>query len=471
MSNRLEIKSIFQVALSNILKLLSGVLVGFLLPKLIGVEDYGYYKTFTLYASYVGVFHFGLADGIYLKFGGLNYNELDRKHFRFYIRFFIFLEMIISLMLMIYSLFFLKNDYLFIFVCISIFLFFNNIIGYFQLISQITSRFKELAIRNIINSLLTVVSVLIILLISKIDSNIVSYKLYVIQYLLIFIVLAIWYIKTYSDIVFGEMILFKYGINDIVYFIKIGFPLMLSILCSSLVLTIDRQFVSILYDIRTYSLYAFAYNMLSLITTSISAISTVLYPTLKRMDKKNLQENYSNLNSIIIMLVYGCMITYFPLSVIVRQFLPQYLNSLYIFRIIFPGLVLSSSITIVMHNYYKTLSMNTEFFVKCVIVLILSTLANWIAYKFVGTPSSISIASIIVLFFWYISVEYSLISKYCVAWKKNMGYILLMMFSFYIITLINNIILSGFIYISIYILITFVIFHDKFKSIFIDNHS
>ena len=58
---------VFKVSASNVVKLLAGALVAFVLPKLIGVSDYGYFKTFTLYATYVGLFHLGICDGIYLK--------------------------------------------------------------------------------------------------------------------------------------------------------------------------------------------------------------------------------------------------------------------------------------------------------------------------------------------------------------------------------------------------------------------
>ena len=65
-----------KVTTSNIIKLFAGVVVGFILPKIIGVSDYGYHKTFTLYATYVSLLSFGIVDGIYLKYGGKNYSDL-----------------------------------------------------------------------------------------------------------------------------------------------------------------------------------------------------------------------------------------------------------------------------------------------------------------------------------------------------------------------------------------------------------
>lgn len=98
--------NILKVSISNIVIMLSGILVGLLLPKILGVTDYGYYRTFTLYTSYVGLFHFGFSDGIYLKYGGKRYDELNKEQFRFYSHFIIGLEFLISLMIFIVSIFF-----------------------------------------------------------------------------------------------------------------------------------------------------------------------------------------------------------------------------------------------------------------------------------------------------------------------------------------------------------------------------
>ena len=45
-------KNIIKVAVSNLFTILAGVLVGFIIPKMMGTTDYGYYKIFTLYIFY-----------------------------------------------------------------------------------------------------------------------------------------------------------------------------------------------------------------------------------------------------------------------------------------------------------------------------------------------------------------------------------------------------------------------------------
>ena len=50
---------------------------GFLVPKVLGVAEFGYYQLFVFYATYVGLCHLGLTDGVYLIMGGKSRSELD----------------------------------------------------------------------------------------------------------------------------------------------------------------------------------------------------------------------------------------------------------------------------------------------------------------------------------------------------------------------------------------------------------
>lgn len=459
--NKKFINDIIRVSISNIIKLMSGVLVGLLLPKIIGVTDYGFYKTYTLYIHYVGLFHFGISDGIYLLYGDKNFDQLDRKKFRFYSRLFIYVEAVLSLVLICISLSFLSGENRFIFSCVAAYLLANNVTGYYQMISQITGRFKELSKRNVLQSFLISITVLTMYALHKFASWNFTYRPYTAIYTIMITLLAIWYLCTYRDITLGDSVSVKENLGDIIHFIKIGFPLTVANLCSTLVLSLDRQFVNILFDTDSYAVYAFAYNMLALVTTAVSAVSTVLYPRLKRASAQTLKENYSDLVGIIAPIVSLAMSIYFPLFLFVNWFLPKYSGSLPIFRIIFPGLIISSVVTIIMHNYYKVIGINNKFFLKSLCTLIVSGIANYIAYRFFGTTSSISIASIITMLFWYVYVEYYFIKTYKIKWKRNMIYILLIIFSFYMITAIENIILAFVMYVAISCLITFAVYKDR----------
>lgn len=454
-------KDIINVSISNIAKLLSGVLVGFILPKILGVEDYGYYKTFTLYATYVGLFHFGLSDGIYLKFGGENYEDLDKREFRFYTIVFCLIELIVSVILIVITVANLKNEYKFIFICLAVYLIFNNVTSYYQMISQITGHFKELSIRNIIQAFAITSIVLFLWTVQKQTSVDITYRIYTILYILTMAVLMVWYIGTYRDITFGEI---TYKWVNIPILIKIGLPLTIANLCSSLILTLDRQFVNVLFDTATYAVYAFAYNLLSLVTTATSAISVVLYPKLRRTDINELDSIYHVLIGLVLGFIFGCLILYFPLCIFIRWFLPKYEMALPIFRVIFPGLAISSAITIVIHNYYKIIGVNTRFFYKTIIILLLSCVANAIAYTIFKTTIWISIASIITMVIWYIVVEHYLIKNRDIKWKKNFTYMMSMMISFYFSTVMDNYYGSMIVYIVLFVALSYLFYRKQISS-------
>ena len=82
MSGNSTLKNIVKVSLSNLCIVISGVFVGFLIPKVLGVEEYGYYKIFTLYATYIGIFSFGISEGVYLKYSGIEYSRLNKQKIR-----------------------------------------------------------------------------------------------------------------------------------------------------------------------------------------------------------------------------------------------------------------------------------------------------------------------------------------------------------------------------------------------------
>lgn len=463
-SSKKTIKNIIGVALSNCTTILSGIIVGFLIPKILTVDSYGLYKTFTLYVTYIGFFSLGIIDGIVLDYGGYNFEQLNKKKFRSFFKWYMLVHMIGFIALIIVSFFIQNKDLKFIILLLGIDMIALNVTGYYQQISQFTQRFQEYSVRKVLQSISNIIIVLLMFVYYYTKKTEIGYQSYIIAIVMINVVLTGWYFYTYRSITFGKSEKMESTRGEIWHLIKIGFPLLFANLCATLILTLDRQFVNILFDTTTYAVYAFAYNMLSLVTVATSAIATVLYPTLKRATKESMIENYPRLIGIILLLVFAANVLYFPLYEFVRWFLPKYNDSLTIFRIIFPGLAISSAITVIMHNYYKVLGKNLHYFLKSLVILIISGVANSIAYVMFKTPMSISIASIITMILWYLYIEQYFVKEIGYERGKNLIYLLLMMTLFYVSSAIANIIIGCIIYIFFYVVITY-IFYKKLSMI------
>lgn len=462
-----NIQDIFKVAVSNLALLSSGVLLGLLLPQIIGVKDYGYYKTYTLYAFYVGLFHFGFSDGIVLQYGGFVFNRLDKKLFVSYSRIFLFCELMFSFILAFSSIFISNCDLRFIVFMLSFNLLFHNTTSYFQSISQATFRFSELSARNAIQSFLISLTVLSLWFASSYYNTKITYRIFLICYTVIIIILSLWYVFTYRSIVWGDATPFSQSFPKAFYMVRIGFPLMLSNICSSLILTIDRQFVNVLFDIETYSYYAFAYNLLSIVTVITSAVSIVFYPNLKTSRYSLLKRNYSFFISLILSFMFGALILFFPLRSFINFFLPNYVSSLSFFKIIFPGLAINSAISIVIYNYFKVFKLSKLYFIRSVSVLIFSIIINLIVYLITKSPQMLSYASIVSFVLWYIMVDAFFSKRFKLVCIENYLYILFMIISFYSFSRLSF--SYGFaLYFFFYILFTFLFFYKKFKRSFFE---
>lgn len=457
------LKNIIRVTLSNVTTILSGVLVGFLVPKVLSLAGYGYYKTFTLYVSYLGLFSLGMVDGIVLKYGDKDYHALDRGQFRSFYQWFMLLHMVMAGLLVLIAMGVRNADSRAIIVLLGLNLIAVNAMGYFQQISQITQRFKEYSFRKIVQSAFNVVIVILMYVFYR-QGHEIGYQAYILSTVLVNYLLLAWYLYTYRDIVFGRGAGLKATRGDVLGLMRLGFPLLFANMCSTLLLTIDRQFVSIFFTTEEYAVYAFAYNMLSLVTVATSAISTVLYPMLKRTDADKAAERYPMFVGIVLITVYVIIAAYFPLTLFIRWFLPKYSASLPIFRIILPGIALSSVVTVVMHNYYKIANRNKEYFRKSVVILLLSIAANFAAYWLVGTMESISAASILTVIVWYLYVDGRLKKDCRKKANMNFAYAIVMLIAFYACTGISNVYWGCAAYIAVCAVMSLVFYRDLLKS-------
>ena len=65
---------------AQVISLAVSFIMNLILPKFISEYQYALWQTYLLYIGYVGILHFGLLDGIVLRYSQYDYDELeDRK--------------------------------------------------------------------------------------------------------------------------------------------------------------------------------------------------------------------------------------------------------------------------------------------------------------------------------------------------------------------------------------------------------
>lgn len=470
MENKKFLKNIIKVVSSNICIILSGIFVGFVIPKIMGATNYGNYKIFSLYLSYIGLFNLGFVEGIYLKYGGIEYEKIDKEKFRTYTKVLFFTEIFLTALIFLFAILFLKDNYKLIFIFIAISIVPKIMTGYYQFISQMTSRFNELSFRNLINSILTIFVIVLLYFLYKIGTfENLNYSVYIILTILIFYILMLWYIKTYKDITIGNSLKIRDVKVEIKEFIILGFPLLISNLIGTLILSMDRQFVSLLFETEIYGVYSFAYNIIALAMTAVTAVSSVLYPTLKKKTSNEIINIYDKLMKNMMIIIFALLGGFYILIPIISKFLPSYIDSIEILRVIFPTIAIQSAITLIIHNYYKVFQQTNIIFKQSIVILMLSILANAVAYSIFKTPIAISVASVIIMYIWYIISEYKLKKEYKLKTCKNFIYMNIMISLFYFTTTIDNKLIGIILYIISYLIITIIFFIYKKQKIYMFN--
>ena len=91
------LKNLMAAFLAQGISLLTSVCMSFVLPKFLGIMQYGYWQLFIFYTSYVGFFHFGFNDGLYLRIGGKQLEELDSDEIGTQFKLFLIMELVISI--------------------------------------------------------------------------------------------------------------------------------------------------------------------------------------------------------------------------------------------------------------------------------------------------------------------------------------------------------------------------------------
>ena len=107
-------KNILRVTIANIANFGSSFIVGFILPAVLSVAAYGHYKEYTLYLSFVYLFNLGFNDGIYIKYGGVDPDKVNREEVHSEHNFIRLFQFIIFLPMIIYGL--IMQDYIIAFL-------------------------------------------------------------------------------------------------------------------------------------------------------------------------------------------------------------------------------------------------------------------------------------------------------------------------------------------------------------------
>ncbi|ASN59592.1 hypothetical protein CG419_02690 [Latilactobacillus curvatus] len=360
-------KNVSYTILSNFLNILASTLIVLIIPKFIGVHSYGMWQVFIFYANYIGILHFGWADGLFLRRGGQHTINIDIGSLKAETILYIAFNSILGLIFIITG-FLNISDYAFIIIALGVGIIVVNIRTWITMILQSTGNFKGYAINLSVQSLVYLVLILIILLLRITDYR-VMISAFIVSQLTTSISGIIQLRRQFGS--FKVQSNFKSAISELKLNIDSGFKLMVANFTAMLIVGIIRFGIQQQWTVSTFGKVSLVLSIANLITVFINAISLVLFPTLRRT-KQVAQEVYLGIRDLLMPLLYGIMIIYFPIVIIIPLWLPEYSDALRYTSILMPMMVYQGKFEILSNTFMKNFRMESKLMMINIATLIIS---------------------------------------------------------------------------------------------------
>lgn len=332
----------------QVVSLAVGFVLNLVVPKFIDEYQYAYWQTYTLYVSYVGVLHFGLLDGLVLRYSQFDYEELDKERLRSQFKILLLFTSIVTLLTTSISLLASGGNTRIIIILVAGGIITKNLFTYSSYSFQITNRISKYAVL-ILAQRLTYGVVIAVLLILKVN-NFYWYCLADLFGDVFSIVLASFFNK---GMYFGKSIKLKEAFKELKINVSAGIVLMLANWSAMLLVNGAKMVIQWRWDELTFGKVSFAFSVANVFLAFVTAASVVLFPSLKRLDEDKLPQIYKSIRDVFSPVLLFCLVLYFPGCWVLQKWLPNYAESLTYLGILLPIIVFISKVNLLTNNYLK----------------------------------------------------------------------------------------------------------------------
>ncbi len=400
------LKNISYTFLSNIVCLMVSVFVAFLVPKTLGVENYGFFQLYLFYINYTGFLHFGWADGVYLRYGGAYYESLDKKLFQSQFGMFCIFEGAISFLFCICALKFTPTtEKTVVFTLIGLCILFLMPKTFLQYVLQATNRIKEYSFLIMIDRVCFGMGAL-----SAVFAGLDCFTLVIAADLLGKLVSMCYGIFQCRDQISLKISVSKMVLKEIYENISVGSKLMFANIASLLILGQVRWSIERKWDVSTFGKISLTLTISNLVMVFIRSVSMVLLPTLRRIDESKYSEIYREMKMGLMFFTFGILFAYYPLFFFLTYWLPEYADCLKYMAILFPICFYEGKLSMLVETYLKTLRMEKKIFFTNLVTLILGTLLTWLTIFYLENLTY-AVFAILVVFAFRTSVGEFCLSK------------------------------------------------------------
>lgn len=325
------------------------ILQALLVPKVLGVDQYGYWQLFIFYSSYVGFFHLGLNDGMYLVNGGIPRSRIDKRSMNSQLWFGVAFQMVFAAAIVIIALaggFGAERE--FVIVCTGIFLVVQNVALYLGYLFQAMNETKLYSYSCILERL-SFLAPLAFLLVTRTQ----SFEPYVCSFIFSSVcqlAFCLWHAR---DFLGSGLEALPEAARQSLASIRVGIKLMLANIASMLILGVARFMIDAAWGISTFGELSFSLSLVNFFLGFVTQASMVLFPALRQSERGEIVRFYYNARDTMGLFFPAIYLLYFPMVWLLGLWLPQYADSFVFFAFLLPICVFDSKMNITCTTFFK----------------------------------------------------------------------------------------------------------------------
>lgn len=400
------VKKVASAVLTQAVILALSFITGFILPKYMGPEKYGYWQIYIFYLSFINIFGLGFNDGFALFYGGHKYKDLPFKRIRSSMRVFYLYLIAVTIILFAAASFvndspkrqiFMTLAFNIPLICLQCF-----VLTVFLSVNK-TSIYNGL---NLLTKVLATGFFTTLLLINITSANYMMGAETAARAIVTVICLFVG-----RKFLFGRDTDFRLGRHEFYEKTKYGINIMLGIIAATLIPVAGRLVVERTHSIAEYGLYSFATSLLTIIITFTNTAGIVIFPVLKTLPEKNLPLNYTNFSFLCSNLFYASLLVYVPFVWLVRSFMSDYIPIFSYMYILLAMCVSIGKVNLLIIPYFKALRFERPFLVSNILGVVAMLVSTSTAQTIFNSVMAVAVATTAVLTVWFYFVESYLLKK------------------------------------------------------------